>query len=205
MNWKIGNLIFGYMKRIALLLSAMTMFTTSALRAQDAATEERMNKLSGAVEDLKAANEALRKHLDTLLKEVDTLREQANKPTGNYASQESLKQLADVVREVDRKRVEDGEKVRTELLNLRKILLNQPALAKRTAPPPTTEIPPAEKPQNMLEYVVQKGDTFSTIVQACREQKKLKVTGEQIQKANPNLKPDKIYPGQKIFIPATPP
>jgi LysM repeat protein len=193
------------MKRIALLLSAMTMCSTSALRAQDAATEERMNKLSGAIEDLKAANEALRKHLDALLKEVETVREQANKPTGNYASQESLKQLADVVREVDRKRVEDGEKVRTELLNLRKILLNQPALAKRTTPPPTTEIPPAEKPQNGFEYVVQKGDTFSTIVQACREQKKLKVTGEQIQKANPNLKPDKIYPGQKIFIPAPQP
>lgn len=190
------------MKRIALLLSAMTMCSTSALRAQDAATEERINKLSGAVEDLKAANEALRKHLDALLKEVETVREQANKPTGNYASQESLKQLADVVREVDRKRVEDGEKVRTELLNLRKILLNQPALAKKTSPPPTTENLPSEKPQNGFEYVVQKGDTFSTIVQACREQKKLKITGEQIQKANPNLKPDKIYPGQKIFIPA---
>ena len=80
MNLAIGNPIFGYMKRIALLLSAMTMCSTSALRAQDAATEERMNKMSGAIEDLKAANEALRKHLDALLKEVETVREQATKP-----------------------------------------------------------------------------------------------------------------------------
>ena len=89
------------------------MCFTPSLRAQDAATEERLNKLSGQIEDLKAANEALRKHIDSLLKEIESVREQANKPSGNYASQEGLKQLAEVVKEVDRKRMEDGEKVRT--------------------------------------------------------------------------------------------
>jgi len=190
------------MKRIAFLISAVAVCFTPSMRAQDAATEERLNKLSGQIEDLKAANEALRKHLDSLLKEIESVREQANKPPGNYASQEGLKQLADVVKEVDRKRVEDGEKVRTELLNLRKALLNQPALTKKTVAPSPTDSAPPDKPQPGFEYVVQKGDTFSTIVQACREQKKLKVTSEQIQKANPGLNPDKIHPGQKIFIPA---
>jgi LysM repeat protein len=191
------------MKRIGFLLTATVLCCAPLMRAQDAATEERLNKLSGAIEDLKAGNEALRKQIDSLLKEIESVREQANKPTVNYASQEDLNRLRDAIKEVDRKRMEDGEKVRTELLNLRKALLAPPTGPK----PPVAAAKPAENtspetPNKGFEYVVQKGDTPSGIAKACREQKNIKVTADQIIKANPGLKPEKLIVGQKIFIPA---
>ena len=58
-------------------------------------------------------------------------------------------------------------------------------------------------PEKGIEYTVQQGDTLSAIAQACKD-KKIKVTVDQIVKANPGLKPDKMRPGQKLFIPALP-
>jgi len=171
-------------------------------RAQDAATEEKLNKLSGQIEDLKAGQESMRKHIDTLLKEIENVREQANKPTGNYASVEDLKSLRDAMKEVDRKRLDDGEKVRSELLNLRKALLAQPTTGTRTphvTPPP--ENTTADKPQKGFDHVVESGETLSGIVQGCRD-KNIKVTVEQILQANPGLKAERLRSGQKIFIPA---
>jgi LysM repeat protein len=196
-----GNPTFDAMKRIGLLLTLVGLCFTPSMRAQDAAIEERLNKLNGRIEDLTAANEALRKQVDALLKELETVREQANKPTGNYASQEDLNRLRDNVKEVDKKRMEDGEKVRTELLNLRKTLLAPP-----TGPKPPVVAKPAEnaspeKPQKGFEHVVERGETLSAIVQGCKD-KNIKVTVDQILKANPGLKPEKLIVGQKIFIPA---
>lgn len=48
---------------------------------------------------------------------------------------------------------------------------------------------------------MKKGDTLSTIVQAYRDNN-IKVTMDQILKANPGLKPERMRVGQKIFIPA---
>ncbi len=189
------------MKRIAFLITAAAVCFTPWMRAQDAATEERLNKLTGQIEDLRSANEALRKQLESLLKEIELVREQAGKPTGNYASQEDLNRLRDAIKEVDKKRLDDGEKVRTELLNIRKAVLTQPSLPKKSAVVPTSETPSSDKPQKGFEYVVQKGDTLSLIAKACREEKNIKVTTDQIQKANPGLKADRLVPGQKLFIP----
>jgi len=47
---------------------------------------------------------------------------------------------------------------------------------------------------------VKRGDTLSTIVAACRQQG-IKVTMDQVRKANPNLKSGRLLPGQKVFIP----
>jgi LysM repeat protein len=188
------------MKRIAFFMIAVAMCFTPSMRAQDAATEERLNKLSGQIEDLKSANESIRKQIEGLIREVEAVREQAGKPTGNYASQESLKQLADAVKEVDRKRMEDGEKVRTELLNLRKAVLAQPTLQKKPSAAPPTDNATPDKPQKGFNHVVEQGETLSSIAASCKEQN-VKVTVEQIVKANPGLKPEKLRVGQTIFIP----
>ncbi|HTL55248.1 MAG TPA: LysM peptidoglycan-binding domain-containing protein [Candidatus Limnocylindrales bacterium] len=188
------------MKRIAFLLAVLTLCSVAWSRAQDAATEERLNKLAGQIEDLRAGQEALHKQVETLIKEFENLREQAAKPTGNYAAQEDLKRVADAVKDVDQKRIEDAEKIRVELLNLRKGLLAAPP-SKKSAPQTSTDVTPSDKPEKGFEYVVQNGDTLSTIVKACRD-KNLKVTVDQILKANPDLKPEKMRVGQKIFIPA---
>ena len=51
------------------------------------------------------------------------------------------------------------------------------------------------------KYAVQPGDFVSTIVKAYNE-KGIKVTVEQILKANPKLDPNRMRIGQEIIIPA---
>ena len=194
--------MLGAMKRISLVLMVMAL-SGVFLRAQDAATEERLNKLSGQIEGVIETQQSLSKHIDRLAKEIETLREQMNKPTGNYAAQEDLKRLVKAVEEVDRKRVDDAEKVKTELLNIRKLVLNAPPpKSPRTPNIPASTDTPDEKPAKGFEYVIQQGDTLSAIIQAYRE-KKVKVTQDQILKANPGLKVNALVPGKKIFIPGT--
>jgi len=191
------------MKRISLLVLALALCGAPASRAQDAATEERLNKLSGRIDDLAAGQEALRKQIDSLMRDISSLRDQASKPSAASATPEDLNRVAEAVKEVDRKRLEDYDKIRTELLTLRKVLSS-------TAPPPSHTRPPVATPDDKpvvsdkgFEYEVQKGDSLSLIVQAYRE-KNIKVTTDQILKANPGLKPEKLRVGQKIWIPAPP-
>lgn len=182
---------------------ACALCVPSVLRAQDAATEERLNKLAGRIEDLSAGQEALRRNVEGLMKEISNLREEIGKPTGNYAGQEDLKRVAKAVEEVDRKRIDDAEKVRSELLKLQKSLAVTPGIKSR-APISAAENTVPSKPEGSekgFDHVVKKGDNLSSIVQAYREQN-IKVSTDQILKANPGLKPEKMYIGQKIFIPA---
>jgi len=191
------------MKRISFLLAVLTLGAAPALLAQDAATDERLNKLSGQIEDLKAGQDSLRKQIEALMKEIESVREQAGKPSGNYAAQEDLKTLEKAVKEIDQKRIEDAEKIQTQLLNLRRGLLSAPPTQnqKKSAPPAANDAPVSDKPEKGFEYTIQKGDTLSTIVRAYRD-KNIKVSTDQILTANPDLKPEKMRVGQKIFIPA---
>ncbi len=196
------------MKRISSLLVILVVCAAPALRAQDAATEERLNKLSGKIEDLIAAQEILKKQMAEFSRDVASLREQAGKPNPGYASQEDLKRLADGVREVDRKRLEDYDRIHAEIVKLG-VSLQATSTASKTTKPPSrppkdSEAPAPDKPaktETGYEYVIQRGDTLSVIVQAYKD-KNIKVTTDQIVKANPGLKPEKLHVGQKIFIPA---
>ncbi|HZR21467.1 MAG TPA: LysM peptidoglycan-binding domain-containing protein [Verrucomicrobiae bacterium] len=192
------------MKRIALFALGLALAIPAALPAQDAATEERLNKLSGQIEDLRASNEALNRRLETLTKDIDALRSQMDKPAGNFASDEDLKRLADTVKEIDRKRLDDYEKIRTELKSLGKTLAaSAPSSVRKSSPPPVIEASndKGSVPDKGFEYQVKHGDTLSLIVQAYRDNN-IKVTKDQILKANPGLIPEKMKVGQKIFIPA---
>ena len=72
----------------------------------------------------------------------------------------------------------------------------------RTAPPIVTEkAVSTTQTQSETIYVIKSGDTYSVIAQAYREQG-VKITADQIAKANPNVSPNKLHVGQKIFIPA---
>jgi LysM domain len=190
------------MKRFWLI--ALLWCAGPTVRSQDAATEERLNKINGQIEDLLAAQAAQQKRLAALARELADLREQALRPNPAYAGQDEVRRLAETVREVDRKRLEDYDKIRAELLKLGKTLAVAPPPAKKSSPPPPSDVPAAEKtgpPEKGFEYVIQRGDTLAIIVQAYRE-KNIKVSTEQILKANPGLKPEKLYVGRKIFIPA---
>jgi LysM repeat protein len=194
------------MKRISFLWVTLALCSTPAVRAQDAATQERLDKLSGRIEDLIEKQDALTKRVDALRLEIESVREQASKPTGNWATQEDLKRVAKGLEEVDRKRRDDSELVQKQLERLRKVLETPvPQPKSKPAPVPKYNPLPEEpaKPQQGVEHVVKPGETLSAIVQACREQK-IKVTQKQILDANPGLKPEKLRAGQKIFIPALP-
>ena len=70
-----------------------------------------------------------------------------------------------------------------------------------TNPPPAAPTPPAaEAPAPAApaaqEYVIAKGDTFSSIA------KKLGVSVKAIEQANPDVQPTKLKIGQKIQVPA---
>jgi LysM repeat protein len=192
------------MKRILFLLATLALCAAPALRAQDAATQERLDKLSGRIEDLTASQEALKKQISELNRELESVREQSGKPNATYASKEELNRLLEEIKAVDRKRIDDAETIHTELVKLRKALevpLTSPK-AKATSGP--KEKPAAEKPagnEKVFPYVIQSGDTLAAIVQAYKE-KNIKVTVSEILAANPGLKAERLRVGQKIYIPA---
>jgi LysM repeat protein len=192
------------MKRIGILALGLALCAGPALRAQDAATEERFNKLAGQIEDLRANQEAITKRIEALTREIEGLRSQLDKPSGNYASDEDVKRLAEAVKEIDRKRLEDYEKIRLELKNLGKSLAAPTPAVHKTVPTPIADASIPEKssgPEKGFEYQVKKGDNLGIIVQAYRDNN-IKITKDQILKANPGLVPEKMRVGQKIFIPA---
>jgi len=193
------------MRRISFLILTAALCAAPQAPAQDAATQERLDKLTGQIEDLLAARAEQDKRISALTSQLSELREQSAKPNANYASQEDLKRLAEALREVDRKRLDDYDKIHADLLKLGKSLSAPPPTPRRAVDPaqPTgdgTTSTKAGGDEKGFEYIVQNGDTLSTIVKAYRE-KNIKVTVEQIVKANPGLVPEKIRVGQKIFIP----
>jgi chromosome segregation ATPase len=188
------------MKRIYFLLVTTALMTTPLARAQDAASEERINQLSGKIEDLIAGMDAQKKVISELRKEIERLREQQDKPNTSYATHDDIKRLADSVKEVDRKRIDDNEKVQAALLKLSDSLKRKPVDVSNSTPKKKDPEPPKHDEKG-FEYTIKSGDNLSTIVKLYKEQN-INITTDQIKKANPGLQPDKLKVGQKIFIPA---
>ncbi len=202
------------MKRFGFWVVALALCAATAGRAQDAATEERLKQLSGKVEDLIAGQEVLRKRIEELAGHLESLREQQNRPTPNYAGLEDVKGLAKAIEQVDRKRIEDNQKIREELLRLIDAVKTAPVVtpkkthtaasssnSRRSNPAPDNT---ADEKDSGTErgtyYTVAKGDTLTAIIAAFREQHVI-VTEDQILKANPGLKPDSMPVRKKLFIP----
>ncbi len=183
------------------------------LQAQDAAAtaaaaqerEERYQKLRANIEDLLNAQAMLEKRISALSDELQSLRQNTDRASGNYATRDDLRKLADDVHEIDRKREEDKKLILEELRKLAATPL--PAMApeppKRVAKPepaPDTNAEAPAVPRNGYTYTVKDGDTLAAIVNAYR-QNGVKVTVDQVLKANPNLKPRSMRVNRKIFIP----
>ena len=185
------------MKRVSFFLAVALLVSPAIVRAQDAATEERLNKLSAQIQDLVEAKDAQNRKIDELNRAVQSLQQQINKPNGNYASAEDVKHLAAALQEVDQKRREDSEKIAKTLEKLSTTV----KVASTTAPvkPPPVE-PVSNIPDKGYEYTIASGDTLSTIAKAYRD-KDIKVNVDQIVAANPGLDPTKMKIGQTIFIP----
>lgn len=183
------------MKRVSFFLAAALLISPAIARAQDAATEERLNKLSAQIQDLVDAKDSQERKIGELNRAVQALQQQVNKPTGNYASAEDVKHLADKLQEVDRKRIEDNEKIAKTLEGLGNKMIK---VASAPVKPPADPTPDVSS--KGYEYTIRSGDTLSTIVAAYRT-KDIRVSVDQIVAANPGLDPAKMKIGQTIFIP----
>jgi LysM repeat protein len=194
------------MKRILVWVFILS-FSVAAARAQDDATQQQINKLNGQIQDLLDAQAVQGKRIDALEKEISDLRDKASQPppATDTASAADLKKLADQVQEIDRKRQEDRELILKEIEKLGKVS-SSPAASHK--PPPTLSTPAADNPapaatgpQKGYDYTIQRGDTLLAIAKAYRDQG-IKVTTDQILKANPGLDPKSLIVGKRIFIPA---
>jgi LysM repeat protein len=156
--------------------------------------------MSGQIEDLLAAKAEQDKRIAVLVKEVEGLREQLAKPAGNYASADDVRKLAEVVKEVDRKRVADNEEIAKQIENVVKAASSAGRKSTATAPPVKSGTSAGGR-ETGYEYEIMPGDTLSTIAEAYRA-KGVKVTADEILKANPGLKERSLQVGQKIFVPS---
>lgn len=166
--------------------------------------EDRYQRLAARVEEL-VANQALQQQqINALDKSVAELRQEIARLNNPGAVQESLRALAAQIQKVDETRASENRKIYEALDELHRILKAAAAPPPSRPAPPAAPVPtPGAHPggtEEGYEYVVQKGDTLSGIVQAYREQG-IKVTSKAVMDANPNVKWDRLPVGKKIFIP----
>jgi LysM repeat protein len=194
------------MRKISLWLFIL-VFTASLARAQaqDDATQQQIDKLSGQVQDLLDAQAAQGKRIDALEKQIADLGDKLSQPAANdSASADDLKKLAAQVQEIDKKRQDDNDLI---LKNLEKLGkgggISTPSHKSSPAVPATSADNPtatAGGQQNGYWQPVGSGDTLSAIAKAYRD-KGVKVTANQILAANPGLNPNSLKVGQRIWIP----
>lgn len=182
------------------ILTFLVVFTAATVFGQDSATQQQLDKLGGQIQDLQAAIAQQDKRISALEKEVGDLSNKVGNlsdKASNSASVDDLKKLAEQVQEIDQKRQADNEKILKALEKLgSKVAAGRASQIK----PVTSESSNAAGSQKGYYYPVQSGDTISAIAKAYRDQG-VKVTTEQILKANPGLDPKSLIPGKKIFIP----
>jgi LysM repeat protein len=194
-----------FMKKISFLLAVALLAAPAVLHAQDAALEERLNKLSAEIQVLIEAKEAQNKRIDELAKAIDAVTQQQNKPNASYASQEDVKVLKEKLLEIDKKRESDNDKVMKALDKLGASL--RPAPPVRPVTPTTSGTASNAAPANPGDgfyYEIKPDDTLSAIAKAYSDQGN-KVTVKQILEKNPGLKAENLKVGTKIFIPKTKP
>jgi LysM repeat protein len=193
------------MRKISLWLFIF-VFAASLARAQDAATQQQIDKLSGQIQDLLDAQAAQGKRIDALEKQIGDLSDKLNQPAASdNASADDLKKLAGQVQEIDKKRQDDNELILKEIEKLGKVgggtTSHKLQPVDSTPSTNTNSASTPSGPQKGYDYEIKSGDTLSGIVKACRAQG-VKVTVSQIETANPGLNPNNLIVGKKIFIPA---
>ena len=180
--------------------------TITLARAQDAATQQQIDKLYGQIQDMQAAQELQAKRLDALEKQISDLTDKVNSPAASTgASAEDLKSLATQVQEIDKKRQDDRDLILKQIKSLGEVSGGAPPshkskpVADTTAAGGDNSTAPGV-PQKGYEHVVESGETLSAIAKAYRAQG-VKVTTAQIIAANPKINPNSLIAGKKIFIP----
>ena len=167
----------------------------SGLTPEDA---DRLQRLNGLVEDLLASQASMQKRLSALTDQIHAVREDTTRSGDRlgerFATREELRKLADAVRELDRKREDDKRLILEEIRKLAQTPVVTPREVSK--PAPAKDATPAKG----YTYVIKKDDTISAIVAAYRASG-VKVSVDDVLKANPTLKPNSLSVGSEIFIP----
>jgi phage tail protein X len=191
------------MRKISLWLFIL-VFTASLARAQDDATQQQIDKLSGQIQDIYGVLDKQDKRIAALETEISALQDKLNQPAANnYASTDDLKKLAEQVQELAKKQQDDNDLILKEFEKLGKG--GSISTASHKAPDVSTittndSTQTPASPQKGYEYEIKSGDTVAAIAKAYRAQK-VKVTTDQILAANPGLNPKNLIVGKTIFIP----
>lgn len=191
------------MRKIYLWLFILTL-TVFVAHAQDAATQQQIDKLYGQIQDVLETQVAQTKHMEALEKEISDLRDKLNQPAAanDSASADDLKKLAVQVQEIDKKRKTDNEQILKALEKIGKAGGGSASHRSSPAVPPTTSqdnSAPTATDKGYF-YPIAAGDTISAIAKAYRAQG-VKITTEQIMAANPGLNVNGLIVGKKIWIP----
>jgi LysM repeat protein len=190
------------MRKIAFGLLIFTL-AAGGVRAQDAATQQELDKLGGQLQDIVDGQAAQSKRLDTMEQEISELRDKVSAtPTTTGASADDLQKLAEQVKEIDQKRQDDKTLILEKIGEVTKLMASTPTYHHIDSDPGVCSgpTPAPTRPQKGYPYKVQAGDSLSAIVKAFRE-KGVKVTLAQVLKANPGLTANTLYVDKTIFIP----
>lgn len=181
--------------------------TPATIAAEREEMEANYKRMSLRVEQMEDTLQNQQKRIATLVEEIHNLREQVDKLRAkgeSTATQESIKQLAEKIEEVDKKRIADNELISKKLGNLGKELSTTLVPKTTPQPPPikTEKTPPAanQPPETSFAYQIKDGDTLSRIVTDLRAQG-WKVTQKQVMDINPSVNWSRLRVGQTIYIP----
>jgi LysM repeat protein len=187
--------------------TATTVGTAATIAAKQDA-EERYKRLAADLQAVQADNEALHAKLTAMEQEIQTLRDAQAHPVDNSRITDGLNALADKIREVDKKRLEDkdaiSEEIRKSIAEVEKTLSGAPApiRSSETKPVPVPENPTSDKG---YIYTIKDGDTLGEIIRAYNKDYKSKglktISTRQARDANPNVDWNRLKVGQKIVIP----
>ena len=205
-----GRFIFEHMRTISVWICLLTMAVVFTPRApaQDAATQAQLDKITGEIQDVQDSLNSQDKRISALEKKISDMQEKLSTPAGNdFASADDLKKLAEQVQEIDEKRQKDNQKILDALEKLSKgggFHRSAPENSVNANPTPNsgeaTPTATSSGNQNGYEYKIEPKNTLAAIAKAYRAQG-VKVTVEDILKANPGLNPNKLIVGQTIIIP----
>lgn len=199
------------MKRISIFFTATWLVFSCTAQAQDAsqasaaadrqAAAELYQRLSGKIQDLSEAQDALRRQLDELQNQLRELREQKNKPDTDKVDRDELRKLAEQLKEVDDKRAADKELILKEISKL----ASMPPVARSSngGGGGGGGDSAAQKNYEGYEHTVKSGETLIAIIRAYNKEYHLKLTLDSVVKhpMNAGIKADALTVGQKVFIP----
>jgi LysM repeat protein len=172
------------------------------LRADMRILEERLNKVTGDVQVLQSNYDRLQQQVTGVQQQVAAIK------SGGGATAGEIQRLESKIAAVDAARKKDAElivnQVSAEIAKMSGGSASRRSSSSGATPPArvsskssssnTETAPAAGGTEQGYEHVVEKGQTLSAIA------KTYSVSVDVIKKAN-NLKDDKLFVGQKLFVP----